>query len=116
MQGLIDFLNFKIFISPSVLIICYFIGAFIIPIASFFFLKWLQFKYQPVVDPILNAVSVTKDVLLKLQFIKLKHRILFISTLIFLFISLEIMWRMLFEFLIAYLQIRDALISITNSL
>jgi len=117
MQGIIDFLSFKIFISPYVLIICYFIGAFIIPIASFFFVKWLQRKYQPILAPVLNAVSFTKDILSELKpFIKLKHRILFISVLVFLFISLEIMWRMLFEFLIAYLQMRDALIMLTNSL
>jgi hypothetical protein len=112
MQGMIDFLSFKVFISPYVLIICYFIGAFIIPIASFFLVKWLQSKYRPILD----ATSFTKNVLPELkikQFFSLKQRILFISIIIALFISLEIMWRMLFEFLIAYLQIREALIAIT---
>ena len=115
MQGIIDFLSFKLFISPSVLIICYFIGAFIIPIASIVFVKWLKFKYQALIDTLL----LPKNVLPKLQFkhfIRLKHRIIFISTIVILFICLEIMWRMLFEFLIAYLQIRDALLAITATL
>jgi len=115
MQGIMDFLSFKTFISPYVLIICYFIGAFIIPIASLFLVKWLHSKYRPILD----ATAFAKDVLPKLtfkQFISLKQRILFISAVLIFFISLEIMWRMLFEFLIAYLQIREALMLLTTNI
>ena len=115
MQSILDFLSFKIFISPYILIACYFVGAFIIPIASIIFAKWLQSKYQS----FLKQIPLAHEVLSQLEFkhyIHIKQRIIFISLILFIFISLEIMWRMMFEFLIAYLQIREALLSITASL
>ncbi len=42
MQTLIDFLSFKLLISPYVLIIGYYFGAIIIPIVSWYFLVWAK--------------------------------------------------------------------------
>jgi hypothetical protein len=113
MQSIMDFLSFKTFISPYILIICYFIGAVIIPITSILLVKWAKNKwikskyYSNLKNEILPPLKIS-------QFIPLKIRLYSIIAAIILFISLEIMWRMLFEFLIAYLQIREALVSITN--
>ncbi len=105
MQSIMDFLSFKTFISPYILIICYFIGAIIIPITSIFLVNWAKNKW---IKP--KYYSTLKHKILP----SLTIRIYSVILAIILFISLEIMWRMLFEFLIAYLQIREVLISITN--
>lgn len=113
MQSLLDFLSFKTFISPYILIACYFIGAFIIPIASIFLVKWAKDKWikSKYYSNLKNEGLIPLEIS---QFIPLKIRFYSIIAAITLFISLEIMWRMLFEFLIAYLQIREALVSISN--
>lgn len=93
-----DFLTFKSFISPSLLIIFYYIGAIVIPIILFY-------KKQKLLQNInfLNNIynSIKKQLPNKIKIY-----------LIFFFIFLEILWRMMFEFLIAYMQIRDSLVNI----
>lgn len=104
MQYLEDFLTFKQFISPYVLFIFYYMGALGVPIASWLFTLWLRKKYWLVSD----TYTTSKKTLIKMT--QKKHRIGVMVLFFALFIWMEIMWRMLFEFLIAYLQIRDALL------
>jgi len=91
-----DFLTFKTFISPSILIIFYYIGAVIIPIVLFYKKQSLlkEFKF-------LNTIY---------EKIKSKFPKKVKLYLIIFFIFLEVLYRMIFEFLIAYMQIRDALV------
>ena len=42
--------------------------------------------------------------------IKLRDKLLMIGFVLFILLSMEICWRMMFEFLIAYMQIRDVLV------
>ncbi len=107
MQSLGDFLSFQLFISPYVLIACYYLGAVAVPIASWFFAAWVKRRYWMVSDiyesgkTAITGITRTRDrILLGLMFI--------IG-----FICMEIMWRMMFEFMLAYLQIRDALIDLS---
>ena len=104
MQHLEDFLSFKYFISPYVLFVFYYMGALGIPIASWFFSIWLKKKYWLVSD----VYASSKKILIKTT--RTKYRVWFFLLVSFLFLWMEIIWRMLFEFLIAYLQIRDALL------
>ena len=108
MQYLEDFLRFKSFISPYILFIFYYMGALGLPIASWFFTIWLRKKYWGISEAYTLGKETVKRTTTK------KYRIRFIFLFIFLFFSIEIMWRMLFEFLIAYLQIRDALLVLTQ--
>ena len=94
MQALIDFLTFESFISHYMLFIFYYIGAILVPFLVFFYTK----KFYKYPKKAVN-VLVTKEY-------KVKLFVLFVS----IFMFLEILWRMMFEFLIAFLQIRDALI------
>lgn len=101
---MMDFLTFKSFISTEMLIFFYYIGVIILPAGAWYLVSWLIQKYQ--------FVSVTyekgKETIWKHLNHKQKNRLIifFIST----FIFMELFWRMLFEFLIAYMQIRDALL------
>ena len=99
-----DFLTFKSFISTEVLIIFYYIGALLMPIGIWYFLTWLIGKYRFVNATYEKGKEVIWHSLNKKQQTKLVA--FFISS----FLFMELFWRMLFEFLIAYMQIRDALL------
>lgn len=104
MQLINDFLVFKFFISPYVLIIFYYIGAILIPFISYSIIYYIKKKYWLATETI-DAVKSTVTQMTSNKF-RLGFVFVFILTLIF----FEIIWRMMIEFLIAYLQIRDALI------
>jgi len=93
MDFLTDYLTFKKFISTEVLIMFYYLFAISIPI----------------------FLISSRDRLLKIDFIKniylksSKTKIFLIM--IFCLIMCEVFLRMFFEFLIAYMQIRDALVN-----
>ena len=99
-----DFLTFKSFISTEVLIIFYYIGAAILPVGVWFLIAWLIRKYNLVDAAYKKGKETIWKSLNKKQQTKLV--IFFISF----FLFMELFWRMLFEFLIAYMQIRDALL------
>ena len=99
-----DFLTFKTFISTEVLIIFYYLGALILPIGLWLLLTWLIRKYR-----LLNtAYESGKELLWKS--LNRKQQIKFIAFFVISFLFTELFWRMLFEFLIAYMQMRDALL------
>jgi len=85
MQEIVDILTFKTLISKQMLFVFYYLGAILVP---YFIYKYTKYIYKPLREK-------TPKVFM-----------LFIA----LFIFMEILWRMMFEFLIAFLQIRDALI------
>ena len=93
-----DFLTFKTFISIDILILSYYIGAIIIPIAMWLSKAHLQKKFKTVDS--FNSFLVNL-----FGTMSLKRKVL----LIFIFISMEIVWRMCFEAMIGYFQIIDAL-------
>jgi len=101
-----DFLTFKSFISTEVLIIFYYLGALIFPIGIWFLNSWLIRKYK-----LFNTVHQSgKEVIW--NSLKRKHKIMIVSFFVISFLFMELFWRMLFEFLIAYMQMRDALLQI----
>ena len=99
-----DFLTFKSFISIEALIIFYYIGALILPVGLWLLTDWLIRKY----DFFEAAYKKGKDMIWKSLDKKQQTKLLMLF--IFFFLFMELFWRMLFEFLIAYMQIRDALI------
>ena len=94
MQTFIDFLSFKSFISPYMLFVFYYIGAILVPFLCF---KYAKRFYMYISSNIENIIPN-----------EYKLKVFFVS--IGMFIFLEILWRMMFEYLIAFLQIRDALV------
>ena len=81
---------------------CYYIGALGVPIGSWFLVLWIKRKYW-------LASQITF-----IKFTRTKDRILLYILFIVFFICMEIMWRMMFEFIIAYLQMRDALMELAG--
>ena len=105
-SGLNDFLTFKTFISTKALIIFYYLGAIILPVFSWLLVTWFIRKYK-----LLNTSYVdVKELLWKI--LSKKQQAKFIAFFLIVFLFMELFWRMLFEFLIAYMQIRDALLQI----
>lgn len=99
-----DFFTFKTFISTEVLIIFYYLGAIVIPIGIWLSLAWLLHRYG-----IFNiSYEKGKEIVWKSLNTKQKTNVVvfFITSLLF----MELFWRMFFEFLIAYMQMRDALL------
>ena len=101
-----DFLSFKTFISTEALIGFYYLGAIILPVFSWLFINWLIGKYE-----LLNSSYKNGKKLLWKSLSK-KQQTTFVIFFIIAFLFMELFWRMLFEFLIAYMQIRDALFQI----
>ena len=101
-----DFLKFKSFISTEFLIIFYYLGALVLPVGIWFLLTWLIRKYK-----LFNtAYESGKEIIWKSLNRKYKTRL--VAFFVTLFLFMELFWRMLFEFLIAYMQMRDALLQV----
>ena len=103
---LIDFLSFNNFISINALIAFYYIGAVIMPIGLWFLLEWLIRKYDFLTVTYQTGIDILWNSLTTRQKIKLSTA--FLIT----FMFMELFWRMLFEFLIAYMQMRDAILQL----
>ncbi|RUM69448.1 MAG: hypothetical protein DSZ07_04570 [Sulfurovum sp.] len=99
-----DFLTFKTFISPTMLLLFYYIGAIVMPIFIWFASRWIINK----VTMMEESYRVAKQIVWGSM--RFKYRVFFISVFIMMFLFMEIIWRMMFEFLIAYMQIREALV------
>ena len=99
-----DFLAFESFISIKALIVFYYCGVFVMPFFAWHVLKWITQQYK-IID---ITYQIGKDKLWSALSKEQKIKLVVVSIVFFLF--MELFWRMLFEFLIAYMQIRDALV------
>lgn len=99
-----DFLTFKSFISTEVLILLYYFGAILLPLGTWLLVMQLIHKYQLLHTPDNKG---EKEIWKHLNNKQKTKLIVFVTSL---FIFTELFWRMLFEFLIAYMQIRDAVL------
>ncbi len=101
---MLDFLTFQSFISGYILIAMYNIGAFILPLLIWHFSKKIYQKLQ--------LFRQGHDHIKKLVWSSLnwKQRMLLITIFTAILLLIELVWRMMIEFLIAYIQIRDALV------
>ena len=95
---MLDFITLKFFITPYILVTIYIMGAFVMPQFSWFIFMWLK-----------RRLFRSIEIKLKIAFIY-KFIFYFCFTLCFLF--MEIFWRMLFEFMVAYFNMHDALIKL----
>ena len=99
-----DFLTFKTFLSIDALIVFYYAGAVVLPLLVWSFSAWVLQKYK-----IVDFVNQHKRRLTGKPFNR-SRRIKMILLFIWLFVFMELCWRMLFEFMIAYMQMHDALL------
>ena len=99
-----DFLTFKSFISPTILVVFYYMGAIVMPFFVWFTSRWLMKKI------LFLEQSYEKSKKLVLATVNLKYKVLFGLFFLMIFLFMELLWRMMFEFLIAYMQIWEALV------
>ena len=105
-RNFMDYLIFKRFISIETLIVFYYIGAIILPVGLYIFSKSLIKKYELINESYLKGQDFLWELLNKKQKVKL------IGLFILFFIFAQLFWRMLFEFLVAFIQMRDALLQV----
>ncbi|MDX9913911.1 MAG: DUF4282 domain-containing protein [Candidatus Moranbacteria bacterium] len=97
-----NFLTFKTFISSDILIFFYYIGAVLIPILLWQSRVYLKDRFKIIQLINEQIVKIFSSLSNKEQ----SYAKLFI---LFAFISMEIIWRMMFEVMIAYFDMRDYL-------
>ncbi|HHB93543.1 MAG TPA: DUF4282 domain-containing protein [Campylobacterales bacterium] len=102
---MLDFLTFKTFISPIALIVFYYMGAIIMPLFIWFFSRWIMKKIVVIEQSYQKAKSLAWSSL------SLKYKIVFVILFIVSFMFMQLLWRMAFEFLIAYIQIREVMVN-----
>ena len=93
-----DFLTFKSFVTPDLLIVIYYMGAVVMPLFSYIIYRWLM-----------GRLSIHYDLR-----VDTKYKYLLYIPIIICFICMEIFWRMLFEFMIAYFDMHDALMNMSS--
>jgi len=96
-----EFLTFKTFITPTLLIVFYYMGAILIPLLSYMVSRWLLSKY---LQDVTNKAK---------AYLTSKQRITLLLLSVFFFLGMEIFWRMMFEFFIAYFDMHDALMRLS---
>jgi len=100
-----DFLTFQTFITPTLLIFMYYIGAVLIPMVSWYLARWIQRSY---------FTGLSKSFKEKVEArTTVKQRFIVYAAFILCFLCMEIFWRMMFEFFIAYFDMHDALMQLT---
>lgn len=97
-----DFLTFQTFITPTLLIIMYYIGALVIPLLCWYLVHWIKKVY---ISEKVKTSVVTHTTA--------RQRIIMFSIFFICFLFMEVLWRMIFEFLIAYFDMHDALMKLT---
>lgn len=99
-----DFFTFKRFLSIETLIVFYYIGALILPVIIWLYAKPLIKKFNLISGLYFKEKECLWELLDKRQKIKL------IGFSIPIFIFAQLLWRILFEFLIAFMRMREALL------
>ena len=97
-----DFLTFNTFITPSLLILMYYIGAVVIPLLSWYLAAWIHKNYLSSVSGLVKEEIKRRTTA--------KQRLYTVIAFVLCLLFMEIFWRMMFEFFIAYFDMHDALI------
>lgn len=90
-----DFLSFQTFITPTLLIVAYYMGAVLMPLLSYIVARYIK---KRVTEHITVDIAVEN-----------RYRYLFYLSVVFCFLCMELMWRVVFEFMIAYFDMHNAL-------
>ena len=82
----------------------YYIGALLIPLVSWYLAKWIQKSYFPEISKSIQEEFQTET--------SFKQRVIVYAAFILCFLCMEILWRVMFEFFIAYFDMHDALMQL----
>lgn len=102
MQTIVDFFAFRTFVSLDVLRVVYALGAIGMPMLAWAVWLWLdRFALWRSMRGV--SASAVRRVVPK------RWRVISVLLFLLCFFCMELMWRMMFEFIIAYLQMHEAL-------
>ena len=99
-----DFLMFKTFITPTLLIFFYYLGALFMPMLAWYLTKWIKNKYFSFLFQEINKAFQT--------YTTTTHKLSIYISIFLSLVSMELIWRMMFEFFIAYFDMDDTLIKL----
>ena len=107
---LMDFLSFRLLMSPTVLVVIYYLGAVAVPVLVYIYFKKatkaigqeLSSTHKGYLRRGIEASGIAQH----------KGRIMFYAAMMF--VMMEFFWRMMFEFFIAYYQMHNALIKMAG--
>lgn len=111
---LADFLTLKFLVTPYLILLIYWLGAFVAPLFCWLIAWWLVRKLGPALEPVSASVAEVRDALSARVPYKGRIKAFFWLAFISLFLLFELLWRLIFEFLIVYYHIHDALIKIAD--
>jgi hypothetical protein len=100
-----DFIRFRIFVTPYFLVAVYYLGALGVP----FFAWYIAFRLKKKEPEWLAAASRSAW---SVKVMPYKARIVTIG--LVLFLLMELFWRMMFEAMLAYFQIREAMMILSS--
>jgi hypothetical protein len=99
-----DILTFDTMISRHALLVFYYLGAVVMPVAAWLTALYLIRRVEPVREAYRTGMGLLS------AGVPLRWRLLGLILFVAAFLFMELMWRMLFEYLIAFMQMRDALV------
>jgi hypothetical protein len=101
LDHILDFLTFRYLISPYALMVFYYLGAVMMPLAMWFFWIWLKRRYI--------RLSQARDKLgtLGRDYLSPAQRAGIVIGCILCFFMMELFWRMMFELMIAYFHMAE---------
>jgi hypothetical protein len=100
---MLDFLTFRWFVAPYALPVFYYLGAVGIPVAGLLMTRWVMRRFPAMRD----SARLGRDA--AWAFLTPGQRILAIAFFAASFLLMELFWRLMFEYLVAFLQIHAAL-------
>jgi len=99
---MMDFLSFHSLISLDILIFCYYIGALVVPILIWYGRRYMMDRFK--------LLAKIEEFFLSMHYkSSKKSKIITNSFAILSIVCMEICWRMMFEMMIAYFQMREYL-------
>ena len=113
MQALLDFLSFKTFITPNILIGMYYFGVVLVPVFSWLVARWLMGKFK-VLQPLQSLAQQTLTN--RFKQLSVKEQLLILGLGLSIFLMMQLAWRMMFETMLAYFQMRDYLQLLSQSI
>lgn len=99
-----DVLTFQTLITPGILLVVYYLGAVGLPWLSWYWAKRLRSRFS---DGLFHQAHAFVEKIPEGVPRPLSKKALLLA--LFLFISLELLWRMMFELILVYFQIHEAL-------
>ena len=112
MQFLTDLLTLRFFVTPYLMVLAYWAGAILLPLmlATIVFAIWYKLnRHETAAAGIREAQRFVDSIPYSRPL-----RIAMVGTGVAVFLFLELLWRILFEFLIALFHIHDALLQMAS--